>query len=39
MELQEDINELVEWENKWQMNSNVEKCSVMYIGYNNMQGN
>ena len=39
MELQEDINELVEWANKWQMNFNVGKCSVMHIGHNNMQGN
>ena len=31
MELQEDINTLVEWANKWQMNFNVDKCSVMQI--------
>ena len=31
MELQEDINTLVEWSNKWQMNFNVDKCSVMHI--------
>ena len=30
MELREDINKLVEWANKWQMNFNVYKCSVMY---------
>ena len=39
MEQQEDIDKLVEWENKWSMNFNVEKCSVMHIGHNNMQGN
>ena len=39
MELQENINKLVEWESKWQMNFNVDKCSVMHIGHNNMQGN
>ena len=39
MELQEDINKLVEWANKWQINFNVDKCSVMHIGHNNMQGN
>ena len=39
MELQEDINKLFEWANKWQMNFNVDKCSVMHIGHNNMQGN
>ena len=37
-ELQEDINKLVEWANKWQMNFNVDKCSVMCIGHYNMQG-
>ena len=35
----EDINKLVEWANKWQMNFNVDKCSVMNIGHNNMQSN
>ena len=39
MELQEDIIKLVEWANKWQMNFNVDKSSVMHIGNNNMQGN
>ena len=38
MELQQVINKLVEWANKWQMNFNVD-CSVMHIGHNNMQGN
>ena len=36
MELQEDINKLVEWANKWQMSFNVDKFSVMYIGHYNM---
>ena len=31
MELQEDINKLVEWANKWQMSFNVDKCSVIHI--------
>ena len=39
MEPQEDINKLVEWANKWQMNFNVNKCSVIHIEHNNMQGN
>ena len=39
MELQEDINKLVEWANNWQMTFNVDKCSVMHIGHNNMQSN
>ena len=39
LELNEDINKLVEWANKWQMSFNVDKCSVMHIGHNNMQIN
>ena len=39
MELQEDINKLVEWANKWQMIFNIDKSSAMHIGHNNMQGN
>ena len=39
MELQEDINKHVEWANKWQMSFNVDKCSVMHIGHNNIQSN
>ena len=39
MEEQEDINKLVECTNKWQISFNVDKCSVMHIGHNNMQSN
>ena len=39
MELQEDINNLVEWANKWQMSFNVDKSSVMQIVHKNMQSN
>ena len=39
LELQEDLNRLVDWENKWQMNFNVDNCAVMYIGNNNIQRN
>ena len=39
MELQEDINKLVEWANKWQKSFNVDKCSVMHIGHNNTKSN
>ena len=39
MELQEDINKLVELANKWQMNFNVDKCSMIHIGHNSMQSN
>ena len=38
-ELQEDINKLVEWANKWQMSFKVDKCSARHIGHNNMQSN
>ena len=38
-ELQEDINKLVEWANKWQMKFNVDKSSVMHLGHNKKQGN
>ena len=38
-ELQEDINKLVEWANKWKMSFNIDKCSVMHIRHNNMQSN
>ena len=38
MEHQEDINKLVEWANTWQMSFNVDKYSVIHIGYN-MQSN
>ena len=39
MEVQEDISKLVECANKWQMSFDVDKCSVMHIGHNNMQRN
>ena len=39
MELQEYINKLVEWANKWQMSFKVDKCSVMHIRHNNMKSN
>ena len=36
--LQEDINKLVELPNKSRMNFNIDKCPVMHIGHNNIQG-
>ena len=36
-ELQEDINKLDQWANKWPINFNVDKCSVMHIAYNKVQ--
>ena len=38
-ELQEDIIKRVDRANMRRMNFNVDKCSVMHIGHNNMQGN
>ena len=39
LELKEYLNRLVDWANTWQMNFNVDKCAVMYIGHNNIQRN
>ena len=39
LELQEDLNRLVDWAKKWQMNFNADKCAVMHIGHNNIQHN
>ena len=33
--LQKDLDELHSWTNKWKMKFNVEKCKIMYLGYNN----
>ena len=33
------INRLIECSNKWQMNFNVDICTVIQIGHNNMPGN
>ena len=33
--LQADIDILMDWSNKWQMQFNKEKCKVMHFGYNN----
>ena len=38
-ELQEVINKFVELANKWQMNFNFDKCIVIHIRHNNVQGN
>ena len=39
IELQEDINKLEDWANKWQMKFNVDKCAVMHIGHKNINDN
>ena len=33
--LQADLNRLFEWSEEWKMLFNVEKCSVMHLGFNN----
>ena len=33
--LQRDLDTLHEWATDWQMDFNVDKCSVMHVGYNN----
>jgi len=33
--LQEDLDKLWTWCNKWQMSFNVEKCKVMHFGKGN----
>ena len=33
--LQSDINKLVDWAQKWRMVFNVDKCSIMHLGFNN----
>ena len=34
--LQEDINKIVKWVDKWQMEFNPEKCEVMHFGRSNL---
>jgi len=31
-QLQEDLNQLLEWSERWQLRFNVEKCKVVHIG-------
>jgi len=33
--MQEDLDRLVEWDDKWQMQFNVSKCKVMHVGKKN----
>ena len=35
--LQEDVNRLEEWANKWQIRFNATKCKVMHLGKENLQ--
>jgi len=33
--MQKDLDRLVEWADKWQMQFNVSKCKVMHVGKKN----
>ena len=35
LSLQEDLNQLFNWSQEWQMLFNVEKCKTIHFGYNN----
>jgi hypothetical protein len=35
--LQEDLNKLLDWSNKWSIKFNEDKCKVMHIGKTNPQ--
>ena len=35
--LQEDLNKLLDWSNKWSIKFNEDKCKVMHIGKSNPQ--
>ena len=37
--LQEDLNSVMEWANKWKMEFNVDKCKVMHLGRKNPKSN
>jgi hypothetical protein len=39
LRLQNDLNKLVEWADKWQMNFNVDKCTVVHLGCHNREYN
>ena len=37
--LQRDLNSLHKWSNDWQMQFNVDKCSIIHVGHNNKLSN
>ena len=37
--MQNDINKIVEWTNRWLMRLNINKCKIMHICKNNKQHN
>jgi hypothetical protein len=38
-DLQNDLDSLCEWSREWQMQFNVDKCSVLHLGYKNLRYN
>ena len=38
-ELQEDLDTLFEWSNKWQMMFNAQKCKCLHFGHANIHAN
>ena len=39
IKLQEDLDKLYNWSLKWQMKFNIDKCSVVHLGHNNVKYN
>ena len=37
LQIQQDLDKIVEWSEKWQMPFNVDKCKVMHLGYVNVK--
>jgi len=37
-QLQQDVNNLVAWANKWQLNFNVSKCHLLHLGKPHIYG-
>jgi len=35
--LQEDLDKLTEWTNKWRMSFSTKKCKVMHVGRTNLR--
>ena len=36
-QIQTDLNKLVEWADRWQMNFNINKCKVLHLGNRNQK--
>ena len=37
MNIQNDLNKLIGWADKWQMDFNSKKCKVLHLGYSNKE--